>query len=232
MPTPAAVTDPKEKAKEKAQIELLKKRFISAYFSLFSVPNPNAPNVPVPFEFPFPISILQSIPVIGDLMAQFFLAGVDVKEGPKRFSTGYPTDVQHDLVTYNDLGEQVATVAIHWRTIPWDFVANPVQDAPPTILNPFGSHRFEMLEGQFRFLDQDPQSGFDGFGSGRTFSTFPEGTALNIGAVITILHGVGKLPKKLIGMIIVNGQITPPKELSLNLMVRLYDKELIAKNKT
>ncbi len=78
-----------------------------------------------------------------------------------------------------------------------------------------------MLNGEFRFGGAG-DTGIHGSGSGRTFPNFPRGLSLNIGAVIDVLEGFGQFRGHQ-GMAVVNGVITPPNELDLNIMLRLLD---------
>lgn len=195
----------------------------AAYFSLFSVPNPQTPDVPIEAELPFPFSLLQRLPFFPQL-----LRGVEVNEAPLRFQTTVGQQACQLLAT-NTVGQPVATVHIRWTPIPWEYPANPFTNPPQTILNPLVSQRFEMLNGEFLFDDHTPQhgttaqrSGIHGFGSGRTFPVFPRGLSLKIGAVIDILEGFGEFAGHH-GLLVVNGLITPPNELDLNIMARLID---------
>jgi hypothetical protein len=189
----------------------------SAYFSLFSVPNPAVPDIPVAAQLPFPWSLLQRLPFFPEL-----LSAVEVHEAPLRFQTTVDAAACQLLAT-NAVGQPIATVNIRWTPIPWDYPANPYTNPPQTILNPLVSQRFEMLNGQFRF-DDSHDTGVHGFGSGRTFPRFPRGLSLDIGAVIDVLEGFGRF-RGHSGLIVVNGMITPPKDLDLNIMVRILDPD-------
>lgn len=93
---------------------------------------------------------------------------------------------------------------------------------PTTILNPFVSQRFTMLNGQLSFKDATG-SGFRAFGVGRTFPVTEDGKSrLRIGAVIEILEGLGEFAG-MTGAFVINGYIQPPMKLALNLMVRVMD---------
>jgi hypothetical protein len=187
----------------------------SAYFSLFSVPDPARPDVPIPPSWPFPFSVLTRLPVLDQL-----LVAVEVNEEPLRFAVEVG-ERGGRLVAVNRVGAPAATVHIRWTPIPTAFRPEPGVIPPQTLLNPFSSQRFTMLDGRFRFAD-GRGSGFDGFGAGRTFPLFPRGLALRIGAVIDILRGHGRLTG-VTGTVVVNGEIEPPSGLNLNLMVRLID---------
>ncbi len=187
----------------------------SAFFSLFSVPSEQG-DTPIYATLPFPFSLLQRLPFVSQLL----LAAVDVHEAPLRFQTSLEAAACQLLAT-NQVGEHIATVDIRWTPIPWDYPANPYTNPPQTILNPFASQRFEMLNGEFRFNDAQ-NSGVHGFGCGRTFPLFPAGLSLDIGAVIDVLEGYGALRGHR-GLMVVNGVITPPQELDLNIMMRILD---------
>ncbi len=205
---PVAPGEPNPSGSPAAMMQLFEH---TAFFSLFSVPNPGEPDVPIPAKLGFPFDILTK------LFPNLLLAGVEVNEQPLRFvvETG---EASCQLLATNQVGGPIASVHIHWTPIPWDYNANPNTNPPQTILNPLVSQRFEMLDGQFRFVDG---SGFNGFGSGRTFPNFPRGLDLKIGAVINILEGVGRIAGHT-GLIVVNGQISPPQDLDLNLLARIY----------
>jgi hypothetical protein len=84
-----------------------------------------------------------------------------------------------------------------------------------------------MLNGQLSFQDRQV-SGVQAFGSGRTFPI--GGGSLNIGAVIDVLEGSGSLygltDETLPGAtMVINGFITPPNDLALNLVLRVMDPQ-------
>jgi hypothetical protein len=178
----------------------------AAYFPLFSVHNPQRRNVPVPSSTN-PNS----------------LVGMQVFEELHRFrmDTERP-DRRQGIHASNCLGAAAARVEIDWRVIPDSFVATPNQLPPATELDPTRSQRFAMYNGKFTWLDRD-QSAFHGFGAGRTFPAMVNGAPrLYIGAVVEILEGFGKL-KGLQGNAVVNGFITPPYDVALNILVRVVD---------
>jgi len=191
----------------------------AAYFSLFSLPNPNQANQATPARLPFPLSLVKLVPFVSDLL----LASVSVHEASRRFSVRMIDRGKDGLAAINRMGEEMATVHIEWHPIPWNYAATSAQAPPQTILNITESQRFEMLGGQFSFNDAR-HSGFKGFGAGRTFPCFPRGLSLRIGAVIDILEGFGDL-QGCKGTVVVNGKISPPRQLALNLMVRVVDPD-------
>jgi hypothetical protein len=178
----------------------------AAYFPLFSVPNPATATVPL------------VLPGTGGL-----LVGMEVHESLHRFAMQTSlTANEASIAAHNRIGSAVAAIRIDWRVIPDDFVAAPGVFPPPTPLDPSRSQRFAMYDGHFDWCDSD-QSGFRGFGTGRTFPSEddPFGT-VRIGAVVDILQGYGRL-KSLQGNVVVNGVIAPPNDLALSVMVRMVD---------
>jgi hypothetical protein len=179
----------------------------AAYFPIFSIANPASPNVPI-LLWPG---------------LSFLIIAVEVNEQLHRFeATVEPPVHARGLRAIDRVGEPVASVHIRWTPIPENFEAAPDRVPPTTVLNPFCSQRFTMLDGHFQFQDRD-HSGFKGFGTGRTFPVREGGKSrLRIGAVIDILEGIGTL-KGLTGTVVVNGYIEPPRGLALNLLVRIMD---------
>lgn len=179
----------------------------AAYFPIFNVANPDNPNTPVPL-----------IPGI-----DFLLIAVEVNETLHRFEVEVeqPT-CDRGMRGTNTVGEPVANVHIRWTPIPWDFEAAPNKMPPATVLNPFCSQRFTMLDGKLMFMDRNG-SGFRAFGAGRTFPAEENGRrVLRIGACIEVLEGLGEF-QGLNGAFVINGWIAPPHDLALNLLVRLMD---------
>lgn len=177
----------------------------AAYFPLFSVHNPDVPNVP--------------IPVPGRPGA---LAGMEVHENTHRFRIAVEEEGRGGLQAVNVLGDLAAHVGIRWLTTPDDFFATPHRDPPPTPISPDRQQRFVMLDGRFDFVDADG-SGIRGFGTGRTFPQVIAGEpSLVIGANIVVLEGLGRLAG-LDGCVVVNGFIRPPTELFIQIMMRVMD---------
>lgn len=180
----------------------------AAYFSIFSVPNPASPNQPVLLTPLFP----------------FGMIAVEVNEDLHRFEIEVHGPSRGRGVTAaNRVGEPVAGVHIRWTPMPDDFEAGPGRVPPPTLLNPFRSQRFCMLDGQLTFKD-GRGSGFHAFGAGRTFPVAGAPGRLHIGAVIDVLEGLGELAG-FQGTVTVNGFIEPPNGLAVNLMVRFLDPQ-------
>src|SRR5690349_16786912 len=194
-----------------AEVERLLKS--AAYFPIFNADNPNMPNQPVP--------LIPGIP----FLSQYLLTAVNVNEELHRFQVIEDRAKDHGgLQASNRVGEPVAAVHIRWTPIPENFQAAPDVYPPTTILNPFVSQRFTMLNGQLSFKDPD-NSGFHAFGAGRTFPATENGqSVLRIGAVIVILEGLGAFAG-MTGAFVINGYIQPPLKLALNLMVRVMDPQ-------
>lgn len=182
---------------------LLKK---AAYFSIFSIHNPNIPNIPIPSP-----------------RDPEGLIGIEANEELHRFEikVGMPA-IECGLKAINRVGEAVANVHVKWMLIPDDFEAAPGRVPPPTGLDPTKSQRFSFLDGQMKFKDRHG-SGFRAFGAGRTFPVMiDDQLQLRVGAVVDVLEGFGKL-KGLLGTVIVNGYLAPPQGLFLNFVMRFMD---------
>jgi hypothetical protein len=180
----------------------------AAYFSIFSMPNAATPNVPIPSP-----------------LNPSALIGVEVHEDLHRFDIQVePPTPRGRIPARKRIGEPVAHVQINWMVIPDDFQAAPGLYPPPTELDPTRSQRFAMLDGRMSWLDRG-RSGFRAFGTGRTFPDMVGSTPQSrIGAVIDILEGFGQF-QQLQGAICVNGYITPPQGLALNLILRFLDPQ-------
>jgi hypothetical protein len=185
--------------------ELLRR---AAYFSLFSVHDPAIPNT-----------------MITTPSDPSNLVGLEVNENTHRFDVRVTLPTSgHGLQAVNVLGQVAARVRIHWMVIPDDFQAAPDRWPPPTPLDPTRSQRFTMMNGHFEFLDRDG-SGMRGFGAGRTFPEMVGGQPrLRIGAAIEMLEGLGRLAG-LHGSAVVNGYISPPQDLFINILLRVVDPE-------
>jgi hypothetical protein len=188
----------------------------AAYFPIFNVHNPAIPNDTVPL-----------LPFATNTLGQALVTAVNVNEELRRFDVVTQAGPQ-GLTARNRIGSNgVANVSIRWTPIPEGYAPSPGVSPPPTLLNPFASQRFTMLNGQLSFQDRRV-SGVQAFGSGRTFPVPGRAGSLNIGAVIDILQGSGALyglsDETLPGAtMVINGFITPPNDLALNLMVRVMD---------
>ena len=87
-----------------------------------------------------PLPLLSSIPQL--------MIAVNVNEQLHRFDVVVvPQAPALGLTASNRVGQPIARVHIRWTPIPDDFDAGPGVLPPPTILNPFVSQRFCMLDG-------------------------------------------------------------------------------------
>jgi len=186
----------------------------AAYYPIFNVHNPAIPNDTVPL-----------FPIAKQTLGQALFTAVNVNEQLQRFDVVTEMGPQ-GLQAFNAISsDPVANVTIRWTPIPDNYAPSPGISPPPTLLNPFTTQRFTMLNGQLSFQDRRV-SGISAFGSGRTFPI--GGGSLNIGAVINVLQGFGALygltDETLPGAtMVINGFITPPNDLALNLVVRVMD---------
>ena len=177
----------------------------AAYLPIFSVADPSRVNRPIPLAPWLP----------------FAITAVEVHESLHRFEVASEVTAG-GLGAVNRVGEPAARVHIRWTVIPHSYRASPDCLPPPTVLIPFLSQRFAMLDGEMSYLDA-AGSGFHGFGAGRTFPVVEGGKRkLRIGAVIDVLEGFGAFAG-LPGTVVVNGTIEPPHGLALNMMVRFVD---------
>ena len=188
----------------------------AAYFPIFNVHNPAIPNDTVPL-----------LPIAKQTLGQALFTAVNVNEELRRFEVATRMGPQ-GMTPFNRISsEAVANVTIRWTPIPESYSPSPGVSPPPTLLNPFASQRFTMLNGQLSFQDRRV-SGLQAFGSGRTF---PIGAnSLNIGAVINVMQGFGDLYGLSDGTLpgatmVINGFITPPNDLALCLIVRVMDPD-------
>jgi hypothetical protein len=180
----------------------------AGYLSIFSKPDPSRPDIPI-FSPSDPNALI----------------AVQVREDLHRFGVEVqPPSVEKGLGVCKHIGESVARIQVDWTLCPDDFQAAPGLYPPPTVLDGTRSQRFTMLNGQMTWLDR-PGSGFRSFGTGRTFPVLINGQPqLRLGAVIDVLEGFGRF-QGLNGTFVVNGYITPPQGLALNIIIRFADPE-------
>ena len=115
----------------------------AAYFPIFNVHNSAIPNDTVAL-----------LPVATETLGQALFTAVNVNEALRRFEV--VTQVgERGLSAANWISpEAIANVTIRWTPIPHDYAPSPGISPPPTLLNPFGSQRFTMLNGQLSFQDR------------------------------------------------------------------------------
>lgn len=186
----------------------------AAYFPVFGLHDPAIPSDTVPL-----------LPIAPRVLGQALFTAVNVHEQLRRFDV-VPDLGPQGLRAFNALGsEPAADITTRWTPIPDHYVPSPGVSPPPTLLNPFTSQRFALINGQIGFRDRKV-SGIQVFGTGRTFPI--GGGALNIGAVIDVLHGTGALYGLSNGTLpgatlVINGVIRPPNDLAFNLVMRVMD---------
>ncbi|HEX6861298.1 MAG TPA: hypothetical protein VF414_00700, partial [Thermoanaerobaculia bacterium] len=187
----------------------------AAYFPILNGHEPSMPNQTVPL---LPLGFL----------SQRLFTAVDVNEELRHLEVIAQAGPD-GLSARNRVGQGVASLRFRWAPIPEDYIPSPGVSPPPTLLNPFQSQRFAMLNGHLAFDDRRV-SGLEAFGSGRTFPIAGSLGSLNIGAVVDVLQGSGALHglsgEALPGAtMVINGFITPPNDLVLNLVVRVVDPD-------
>jgi hypothetical protein len=203
-PPPQLAPQPGDETRGLATVQRLLER--AAYFTVFSMPDPARPNIPIPHP-QMPGAII----------------GVEVHEALHRLDVTARPPIGCGMQARKQIGEHIANVSIRWMVVPDDFQAAPGLEPPPTPLDPRCSQRFAMLDGQMTFLDR-AGSGFRAFGTGHTFPTMVgSNPQLQIGAAIDILEGFSDFAG-LPGTIAVNGYITPPHGLALVFILRFADR--------
>jgi hypothetical protein len=188
----------------------------AACFPMFGLHDPSIPSDTVPL-----------LPIAARMLGKALFTAVNVHERLQRF------DVVSDmgpegLRAHNALGsDPVADITTRWAPIPDHYVPSPGVSPPPTLLNPFTSQRFTLLNGQIGFRDRKV-TGLQVFGTGRTFPI--GGGALNLGAVIDVFQGTGALHGLSNGSLpgatlVIDGVIRPPNDLAFSLVMRVMDPE-------
>lgn len=177
-----------------------------ASFNLFSTPDPDRPDVPVflPGASPTPDAMI----------------GFDVAEDTLHFDVRVAPPAPKRVAAVNVLGPLGVRIDAQMRVIPDDFWAGPDLAPPPTRLDPMRSQRFVIANGSFQFVDTQG-TGFQGFGSGRTFPNPADPSRIDIAVSVNLL-GLGEL-QGMQGLGTVNGYITPPAGIDFNVLVRLLD---------
>jgi hypothetical protein len=185
-------------------LHILKK---AAYFSIFSVPDPE--------------QLSRGIPLIpfGNLIYK-----IDITESPRRHQIAVASSSPDCGFRTKMIGsdERIARQHLILEMMPNNFEAGFGRKPPPTLLLPFLSQRFYMSEGVFDFLDPE-HSGFRAHAAGRFFPATSGGAVyLRIGVVVEILQYLGRL-EGLVGNLVVNGYTTPPQIFANNFIIRFVD---------
>jgi len=194
----------KRQQSSKEVLQILKK---AAYFSIFSVPDPE--------------QLSQGITLIpfGNLIYR-----IDITESPRRhqISVAPPSPDCGFQTKMIGSDQRIAKQHLVLDMMPNNFEAGFGRKPPPTLLLPFLSQRFYMSEGVFDFLDPE-RSGFRAHAAGRFFPATSAGAVyLRIGVIVEILHYLGRL-EGLVGNLVVNGYTTPPQIFANNFIIRFVD---------
>jgi len=185
-------------------LAILKK---AAYFSIFSVPDPE--------------QLSRGIPLLPFVPAGIY--AIDITESPRRHEISVASSPECGFRT-SMIGsaQRIAKQHLVLNMMPNNYQAGQGRTPPPTLLLPFLSQRFYMSQGVFDFLDPE-HSGFRAHASGRFFPATSAGTVyLRIGVIVEILQYLGRL-QGLIGNLVVNGYTTPPQIFANNFIIRFVD---------
>jgi hypothetical protein len=187
--------------------EILQK---AAYFSIFSVPDPN--------------QLSEGIPLIPFIPTSIYK--IRITEAPHRHQLSITPPTADCGFRSHAIGsnQQIARQQLLLEVMPNNFEAGFGRTPPPTLLLPFLSQRFYMSEGVFDFLDPEA-SGFRAHAVGRFFPIRVGGQLfLRIGSIVEILTYLGRL-QGLVGNLVVNGYTTPPQIFANNFIIRFVDPE-------
>ncbi len=193
--------------KQQSSEEVLRVLKKAAYFSIFSVPDPE--------------QLSQGVPLIpfGNLLYK-----IDITESPRRHHISLSSPSADCGFRTHMIGsnERIANQHLVLDMMPNNFEAGFGRKPPPTLLLPFLSQRFYMSEGIFDFLDPE-KSGFRAHAAGRFFPATSAGALyLRIGVIVEILKYLGRL-EGLVGNLVVNGYTTPPQIFANNFIIRFVD---------
>lgn len=182
----------------------------AAYFSIFSVPEPD--------------QLSQGVPLIPFIPASIYQ--ISIIESPRRHHIELLPPTADCGFRARMIGseQRIARQKLTLAMMPNNYEAGFGRIPPPTLLLPFLSQRFYMFEGVFDFLDPEG-SGFRAHAAGRFFPATSAGAVyLRIGSIVEILKYLGRL-KGLVGNLVVNGYTTPPQIFANNFIIRFVDPE-------
>lgn len=182
----------------------------AAYFSIFSVPDPE--------------QLSQGVPLIPFIPASIYQ--ISIIESPRRHFIEVPPPTAECGFRVRMIGseQRIAKQRLRLAMMPNNYEAGFGRVPPPTLLLPFLSQRFYMYQGEFDFLDPEG-SGFRAHAAGRFFPATSAGAVyLRIGSIVEILTYLGRL-KGLVGNLVVNGYTTPPQIFANNFIIRFVDPE-------
>jgi len=178
-----------------------------AAFNLYATPDPQGPNAAV--QMPG-----GSRGVIG-ICASEFLHRFDIVLNRPSSAMGVKAS--------NSVGEVAGRLDLRWMVIPYEFMARPDREPPPTLLDWSRSQRFAMQEMTFRFANG--RDGFSSFGTGRTFPMSVAGRLkLVISAVGNIIEGFGVF-RGHEGNFTLCGDLAPDRGFAGHIVVRVVDQQ-------
>jgi hypothetical protein len=123
----------------------------------------------------------------------------------------------------NTVGEPAGRIELRWMVLPYDFMARPDREPPPTLLDPSRSQRFAMQEGTFTFGNGG--DGFHSFGTGRTFPMWVNGRPQLIAAAVgNITEGFGKF-RGYGGNYTLCGSLTAAEGFGGHIVLRIVDPD-------
>jgi hypothetical protein len=182
----------------------------AAYFSIFSVPEPE--------------QLSQGVPLIPFIPASIYQ--ISIIESPRRHHIEVPRPTADCGFRARMIGseQRIARQKLTLAIMPNNYEPGLGRIPPPTLLLPFLSQRFYMYDGEFDFLDPEG-SGFRAHAAGRFFPATSAGAIyLRIGSIVEILKYLGRL-RGLVGNLVVNGYTTPPQIFANNFIIRFVDPE-------
>jgi hypothetical protein len=152
------------------------------------------------------------------------LIGFRVREAIHRFDIGLKLpSLKTGLRASNLLGEVAGRLDLRWLVVPYDFMARPDQEPPPTLLDPSRSQRFVMREATFTF--GDGRGGLRSFGTGRTFPVLAGGQPKLLAAAVgNITEGFGEF-RGHEGNFTLCGEWVPRRGFLGHVLVRVLDPE-------
>jgi len=153
------------------------------------------------------------------------VVGFQIRDGLHRFEANLqlPT-LETGVRSLTRMGELAGEFSHRWMLVPDNFVASPLREPPPTVLDTSRSQRLAMYDGKITF--GNGQDGFYGFGTGRTYPTVTNGRPrLLVGARGEMLEGFGALAS-LHGTYVLSGELSPERGFQGNVHCRLMDPGL------
>jgi hypothetical protein len=123
----------------------------------------------------------------------------------------------------NVVGEAAGRLDLRWMMMPYDFLARPDREPPPTRLDPGCSQRFAMQEMTFTLGERG--DGLSAFGTGRTFPVLAGGRPRLLAAAVgNVTAGTGKF-QALEGNLTLCGELTADAGFLGHVLVRVVDPD-------